>query len=127
MSITEQEHGKFKIFTGTLGAGNSIDALGAQVEAFVSSAKVAPKSVGIEFLESKGTVVLTIGYRDDEPGYEVSLSSANLGVVTHLDAAGIEALEKKMGEAARGLKNVICHELLVTDQHEFVMVFLRHK
>lgn len=30
-----------------------------------------------------------------------------------------------VAEAAADLTNVICHELLVTDEQDFVMVFLR--
>jgi len=123
-SVTEQIHAKFKVFAGEL-HGNSIDRLAAEVESFVSREKIAPKSIGVEFLESSRRVILTLGYRDDEPGYAVSLSSVDLGKLQDLEPATLTRLEGKMAEAAAHLTNVICHELLVTDEQDFVMVFLR--
>jgi hypothetical protein len=46
-SVTEQIHGKFKVFAGEL-HGNSIDRLAAEVVSFVSREKIAPKSIGVE-------------------------------------------------------------------------------
>jgi hypothetical protein len=123
-SVTDQIHGKFKVFAGEL-QGNSIDRLAAEVESFVARERIAPKSIGVEFLESSRRVILTLGYRDDEPGYAVNLASAYLGKLEDLEPATLTRLEGKMAEAAADLTNVICHELLVTDEQDFVMVFLR--
>ena len=35
-------------------------------------------------------------------------------------------LEKKMADAAANITGIICHELLVTETHEFVMVFMSY-
>ena len=115
----EQVHYKFKVFTGALEEGG-IGPLGAEVERF--AAGVAAKSVGVEFLESAGRLVLTLGYRDDEAPYPVRLTSRSLGTVDSLDDLG--GLEERMSAAAGDLSGVLCHELFVTDRNEFVMVFM---
>ena len=43
-----------------------------------------------------------------------------------LGAPEMAGLEKKMGEAADKVKDIICHELLVTTDDEFIMVFMTH-
>jgi len=119
--VGAQVHGKFKVFTGTPGDGN-LGPLAGQVEQFVREQRIAPKSIGVEFLERARKVVLTLGYRDDEPAYEVTLTSRSLGTVDSLDDLG--GLEQRMGTVAGELHGVLCHELFVTDQDEFVMVFM---
>ncbi|HET7234460.1 MAG TPA: hypothetical protein VFJ16_30890 [Longimicrobium sp.] len=118
---TGQVHDRFKVFTGTPGEGN-LGPLAGQVEQFVRENRVAPKSIGVEFLERAGKLVLTLGYRDDEPGYEVRLTSRSLGKVDGLEDLG--GLEQRMSAVAGELRGVLCHELFVTDEDEFVMVFM---
>ena len=35
-------------------------------------------------------------------------------------------LERRMTEAAARLSNIICHELYVTGDHDFMMIFMTH-
>ena len=72
--IADQVHTKFKLFTGTLDASGNIGKLAGEVAAWAKSAKVAPKSIGVEFLERNKQVILSVGYRDDEPGYGIALA-----------------------------------------------------
>jgi hypothetical protein len=116
-----QVHDRFKVFTGTPGDG-SLGPLAGQVEQFVRENRVAPKSIGVEFIERVRKLVLTVGYRDDEPGYEVRLTSRSLGKVDGLD--DLSGLEQRMSQMAGELNGVLCHELFVTDEDEFVMVFM---
>jgi hypothetical protein len=125
-TVGHQVHSKFKLFAGSLGADGSIGALAKEVEAFAKTAKAAPKSIGIEYVEHTKQVLLSLGYRDDEPGYEITLHSVSLGKLATTGAAELTALEVKMGEAADKIEKLICHELLVTDQNEFIMVFMAH-
>jgi hypothetical protein len=118
---TAQVHDKFKVFTGTPGDGN-LGPIAGQVEQFVRERRIAPKSIGVEFLERDRKLVLTLGYRDDEAAYEVRLTSRSLGTVDSLDDLG--GLEQRMGAVAAELRGVLCHELFVTDEDEFVMVFM---
>jgi hypothetical protein len=120
--VAAQVHHRFKVFTGDAGADGGIAALAPEVERFVSDRGVAAKSIGVEFLEAARKLVLTLGYRDDEPGYAVRLTSRSLGKVDGLDDLG--GLEARMSEAAGDLDGVLCHELFVTDDGEFVMVFM---
>jgi len=117
--VEAQVHHQFKVFTG---AGADVAELASEVERFVRERQIAAKSIGVEFLEGADKLVFTLGYRDDEPGYQVRITSRSLGVVDGLDDLG--GLESRMGEAAGNLAGVLCHELFVTGSGEFVMVFM---
>jgi hypothetical protein len=123
--ITEQVHGKFKVFAGPLHADNTIGPLAEEVSRFVRESGAAAKSIGVEFLESADRLIVTLGYRDDEEGYPVSLSSVSLGKI---EAVGSDFadLERRMAEASSRFDNIICHELYVTEDHDFMMIFMTH-
>ncbi len=125
-NIQQQVHSKFKLFSGVLEAGKSLAKLAEQVEKFAASAKAAPKSIGIEYLEHSKQVVLSLGYRDDEPAYPVKLNAVSLGKASNLGAAELQRLEHRMADEAAKLKNIICHELFITEEDEFLMVFMCH-
>jgi hypothetical protein len=125
-SVKDQVHSKFKVFAGSLGPDGSLGSLGSAIEKFAASAKAAPKSIGVEYLEHSKEVVVSLGYRDDEPAYPVKLSSVSLGKVETLSADDCAKIEQKMGDAAAKMRGIICHELLVTGDREFVMVFMTH-
>jgi hypothetical protein len=122
--ITEQVHHKFKVFAGKLEADNTIGALGAEVANFAQTAGIAAKSIGVE--EAADRLILTLGYRDDEPGYPIQLNCVSLGKINAL-GADFAALEKKMQEASTQQRNIICHELYVTAEQEFLMIFMAHQ
>jgi hypothetical protein len=120
--VEAQVHQRFKVFIGDAGTDGGVAALAPQLEQFVQERGVAAKSIGVEFLESARKLVLTLGYREDEEGYPVRLTSRSVGRVDGLDDLG--GLESRMTEAAATLHGVLCHELFVTDGGEFVMVFM---
>jgi hypothetical protein len=124
MSVKAQVHSKFRLFSGPLGAGGSLGPLGKEVEEFAAKAKAAPKSIGVEYLEHSKQVVVSLGYRDDEPAYPIKLTSVSLGKAETLKGDELSRLEKRMGEEASKLSGVLCHELLVTGDDEFIMVFM---
>ena len=124
--IQEQVHNKFKIFTGALQPDGSIGPLADDISRYVSESKIAPKSIGVEYLESARRLIVSLGYRDDEAGYPVSLHSVSLGKV-NTSGADFNALEQKMAQASASLPNIICHELYITDEQEMLMVFMTHK
>jgi hypothetical protein len=120
-----QAHSHFKVFTGELAKDNTIGKLGEEVEKWARDKNVAAKSIGVEYLESSKKLVLSVGYTDGEAGYPIKLTSISLGRVGTLDDAETRAsLEKKMEAEAEKLKSVICHELYITDDNEFLMVFM---
>lgn len=123
-SIHAQVHHHFKIFAGGFDSSGGITTLAEQVASWVSQSGAAAKSIGVEYLESSGQLLLSVGYRTDEPGYAVRLHTVNVGKVEALDAAGLAELEGRMGRAAAEVGNIICHELFVTADHTVHMVFL---
>lgn len=125
-NIHDQVHNHFKVFAGTYDAQGGLGGLDAAVPAWVAESGAAAKSVGVEYLESAKRLVLTVGYRTDEPGYAIALKTVNVGRVESLDAAGLASLEGRMTQAAAGIANIICHELFVTETHEVLMVFMTH-
>jgi hypothetical protein len=120
-----QSHQKFKLFIGTQDTDGSLGALGTQVEAFVTEKKVAAKSIGAEFIEHSGKVLLSLGYRDDQPSVAVRLTTDALGSIgKDPNAAEVEA---KMERAAAARGKVICHELFINAKDELFMVFMSEK
>ncbi|MEW6126036.1 MAG: hypothetical protein AB1757_03150 [Acidobacteriota bacterium] len=123
--IESQVHNKFKVFSGELQADKTIGSLADAVAQFASDNKIAAKSIGVEYLESAKRLIITLGYRDDEEPYPIQLQSVSLGKV---DASGgdFSALEQAMANASSQLGNIICHELYVTDEQDFLMIFMTH-
>ena len=120
--IENQKHDKFKVFAGKLAADNGLGELANQVSAFAADNKIAAKSIGVEYLESAESLIITLGYRDDEKHYPIKLETASLG---KLDIGNdFSALEQKMSEASQNVSNIICHELFITEDKDFLMVFM---
>ena len=124
--IAKQVHARFKVFVGELAPDKSIGDLAAAVAVFASQRKVAAKSIGVEYLESLKRLVITLGYRDDEPFYPIQLHSVALGKIQVL-AGNFSVLENAMVEAAEKYSSVICHELYATEEQDFVLVLMTHK
>lgn len=119
MSIQQQVHDRFKVF-----AAGSVQELDAQVRTFTSGGNIAAKSIGVEFVESSGTLVLSLGFREDADGYAVTVEGWPVG---QLDLnSGFGPLERALEEAAKDADNVICHELFVDDRGQVIAVFLKH-
>jgi hypothetical protein len=123
--IAGQVHDKFKLFSGRLEPDKTFTTLAREVEAWVREAKVAPKSIGVEYLESADRLVLTLGYRADEDPYGVHLNCVKLGTIN--GEGDFPRIEKAMGEASAKLQNIICHELYITRENEFLMVFMTYQ
>src|SRR5271166_295265 len=100
--VKAQTHNKFKVFVGS-----ALGGILNQIDAFTKEGKIAAKSLGVEYLESTSRLVLSIGYRDDETGYPVKITSRSLGKLNVESPAEIEAA---MEGAASDVQNVICHE-----------------
>lgn len=122
-----QVHSEFRVFTGKAAKGNPIAGVARKAEAFVSAEKVAPKSIGVEYLEATREVILTVGFRRGVAPYEVSIVARSLGVLADSKRATLAALESRMRAAASELKDVICHELLISETRELTMVFMTQR
>jgi len=123
--IKGQVHEKFKVFTGKLAADKTIGKLADEVAHFASESKIAAKSIGVEYLESMKTLVVSLGFRDDEEAYPISLRSVNLGKIDAL-AGDFSALELAMTRASSKHTNIICHELYVTEDQDFILMLMTH-
>lgn len=120
-------HSKFEIFLSPPSGDGSVprEMLDA-VSDFVREKGVAPKSVGVEYIEGreeKGdeSIVLSLGYRDDEEGHAVNLECVSLGRILSLDK---DVIREAMQAAAAARGGVICHEFYVTDEREFFLVLM---
>jgi hypothetical protein len=126
MSIQSQIHNRFATFISTPGTDGLLDdSVHLAVESFAKgNSTLAIKSVGVEYLESKDRVVLTLGYVDGAQGYPVKLHCKSLGQLGEkLDPKEISAAMEK---AASTVPDVICHEFYVDKKGEFFAVFLSH-
>jgi hypothetical protein len=45
----------------------------------------------------------------------------------HVLAGAFTALEKAMAEASQKHANIICHELYVTEEEDFILVLMTHQ
>ena len=124
--IANQTHGKFKVFAGKLDADNGLGDLATQVSSFAAENKIAAKSIGVEYLESAESLIITLGYRDDEDSYPIKLETVALGKMSDI-GQDFSGLEQKMSEASQTVNNIICHELFVTEDKDFLMVFMTHQ
>lgn len=122
--VERQVHGKFKLFVSTLAADGSLGSLANEIASFVKDARVAPKSIGVEYLEGARKLVLSLGYRDDESGYEIAITTRSLGKLGKLEASDVTRLEKAMVDATQDVAGILCHELFVTDSGDCQMVIM---
>jgi hypothetical protein len=124
--IKAQVHDKFKVFTGELAKDKTIGKLAEEVAAFARHSHVAAKSIGVEYIESAGRLLITLGYCDDKEPYPIKLHSVPLGKIGTL-TTDFSKLEAAMAEASGKIRNIICHELYLTGDGDFVMVFMTHE
>ena len=111
-------HNQFKVFKGKL---ESINDIKGKIESFVIESKVSAKSIGIEFIEHTKEVLISLGYNNDDSSSVISIEVVNFGKI---DLNNTESIERIMSETAQKQKNVICHELCITDKDEFMMIFM---
>src|SRR5689334_15968229 len=119
----QQVHNKFKIFTGTLAADKTLGPLADEIALFAFKERIAAKSIGVEYIESAKKLIISLGYSDDEPFYPIEVKSVPLGKVGDLGEADVARLEQAMSASATEDK-IICHELYVTDEGDFVTIFM---
>ena len=121
----QQVHNKFKIFTGALAADKTIGALADQITSFVAEHKVAAKSIGVEYLESAKKLIISLGYREgDAEAYGVKVVTVSLGKIGGIESGDVSRLEAAMTDACQKIENIICHELYITEDGDFLVVFM---
>src|SRR5664279_1636421 len=122
MAENAQVHDKFKLFIGELDEAGHVNNLAKSIHEWVAKDKVAVKSVGAAI--AMGKLMLTIGYRDDEPTYEVVLHSSKIGRVGPLDADESSRFNRAIESAVMNWPPVIGHALYVTKNNELYLVVL---
>ncbi len=124
--IAGQVHDRFKVFMGPLALDRTLGPLADEVAAFAAREGVAAKSIGVEFLEGLGQVVVSLGYSTSEAPYPIRLHTTLLGKI---DVFGKDftALEAAMGAAAAEKNNIICHELYLTGSGDIFLVVMTHE
>lgn len=114
-----QEHEKFKIFTG-----GDAQEISEGIAAFVKDSGMAAKSLGAEYLESSGKLVVTLGYTDKEQSYPVGVKDANVG---RFDPAYPSETETAISDAANKLDRIICHSPYFDDRGDLHVLFMVHR
>lgn len=116
-------HSKFKIFQGTLENGKLSKSLTQELKKFAAQPKVDPKSIGIEYLESKNEVIVSLGYAEKTNKKSIEFSLKKIGNLSE----GLNVLELKAEKVAAKFDKIICHELFVDGTDEFHMIFMIEK
>jgi hypothetical protein len=122
MAENAQVHDKFKLFVGALDDAGHVNQLAKAVHEWVAKDKVAVKSVGAAV--AMGKLMLSIGFRDDEPTYEVVLHSSKIGRVGPLDADESTRFNRAIESSGMNWPPVIDHALYVTSNNDLYLVVL---
>jgi hypothetical protein len=122
MADNAQVHDRFKLFIGTLDDAGHVTDLANVIHEWVAKDKVAVKSVGAAV--SNGKLMLTIGFRDDEPTYEVALHSSKIGRVGALDADETSRFTRAIESGGMNWPPVIGHSLYVTKNNDLYLAVL---
>jgi hypothetical protein len=122
MAENAQVHDKFKLFVGALDDAGHVNNLAKSVHEWVAKNKVAVKSVGAAVAIDK--LMLTIGYRDDEPTYEIALHSSKIGRVGPLDADESNRFNRAIESAGMNWPPVLGHTMYVTKNNDLYLVVL---
>jgi len=122
MAENAQVHDRFKLFVGELDDAGHVTNLAKSVYEWVAKHKVAVKSVSAA--AAMGKLMLTIGYRDDEPSYEIALHSSKLGRVGPLDADETTRFNRAIESGGMNWPPVIGHAMYVTKNDDLYLVVM---
>lgn len=117
-----QIHNKFKLFAVDF-KDNKLSAKSKkEIINFINGEKVLAKSIGVEFLESDSTLIISIGYIEKKNSIKFDLSIKKIGTFSGVDS--IPSIEAKMESIAYKIENIICHEFFTTESKEMYSIFL---
>jgi hypothetical protein len=109
------KHSRFRFF-------QCLDSKLDEVLAFVNLPSIMPNSIGVEYLESMGILLISIGYSETEGALGlVGLHRVKLGSINNDSLA---LLEQRMSQEAAALDGVICHEMYVDAQGDMHAIFM---
>lgn len=117
-----QVHNKFKFFSIESKDGKISAKAKKEILSFTNNEKITPKSVGVEFVESDSTLIISIGYSSRKDSNKYNLVTKKIGKFT--GSNDIPAVEKSMEKVASKLDGIICHEFFTTNEKEMFSIFL---
>lgn len=122
LTVLWQEHAKLRIFVGRLDPSGELGRLANDVTDFAST--VAAKSIGVEALRSSGLLIVSLGYREDESPYAVTLEMRWLGDLDESAVPDEGRVERELLAASKTVGPILCHEVYSPDGQRFAAVFL---
>ncbi len=119
--MKNQIHSKFKFFV--IDYKDKLNAkTKKEIIEFANQEKVTPKSVGVEFIESNSTLVVSLGYTEKKNTNKFDISIKKIGKFSGV--ADVPAIEKSMEKVASKVNGIICHEFFTTSANEIYSIFL---
>jgi len=101
-------HSKFKTFTG-----KSIKKVVKQANEFLAEGEVTPNSIGVEYVDSLGTHVLSLGFTDEKAKNSHNVSVDRVLTFSKLGAGTRKRIDHAMGKLAEEKQGVICHDIVI--------------
>ncbi len=119
MSIqASQVHSRFRFFEGA-----SISDLNMRLRMFTAGGAIAAKSLSLEYVESKDSFLLLLGYNDHQPGYPIKLTEITVG--PHPNGEDTDALGLALDQQGAEAKDVICQSMYVDKDDMIHVIFMQ--
>lgn len=120
--MKNQVHNKFKFFVVSYQDGKLSTKLKKEIIEFTNGGKVTPKSIGVEFIESNSTLIISIGYSEKKSSNKFDISIKKVGKFA--GTSDIPSIERNMEKVASKVNGIICHEFFTTNAKEIYSIFL---
>lgn len=120
--MKNQIHSKFKFFVIDYKEGKLNAKVKKEILTFANNGKITPKSIGIEFIESNSTLVISLGYSEKKSKNKFDISIKKVGKFTGV--SDVSTVEKNMEKISAKVSGIICHEFFTTNAQEMFSVFL---
>jgi hypothetical protein len=108
-----QEHDRIKLFVMDYNGTEDFSKVMNEAGTWVATNKIAPKSIGIAYVDKDKKLVLSMGYRNDETPYLVQLSATSVGKIDF--NSDLSQYEDIISDAMAASDSVVCHEMFITE------------
>lgn len=113
--------GRFKLFRGLLTDGVIDPALLEQIRNFANASDVSARSIGIEYLESSGEIIISFGFAVDIDPESVNFEFKKIG---NVNSSPLDVLENVLTTEAAAFNSLICHEFFVDKAGDMYAIFM---
>ena len=120
--MKNQVHNKFKFFVIDYKDNKLSAKTKKEIVDFANNKKVTPKSVGVEFIESNATLVISLGYAEKKSTHKFDISIKKVGKFSGVK--DVPVVEKNMEKIASKINGIICHEFFTTSASDMYSIFL---